>query len=198
VSGLFDHLLGDPASGGSFMSRLLEDEPLSAAPTTPRGPLLGDSVMGNAIRGALHGVASERCSPDFLSGFAAGLRSGAHARVEARHRQQATQIDQVQRDKEQGEQGPLSQVAKLPPPPGVDPDQWEAYKAADPEGALMLFLKSLGQETAINDALPQQRAATCPPVRAAGAAPAPAAPAMIDGRDDAVGRMSSASKVSTA
>jgi hypothetical protein len=134
VSGLYNWLLGDAASGGSFMSRLLEDEPLSAAPATLHGPLLGDSVMGNAIRGALYGVAGDRRSPDFLSGFAAGLRSGAYARVEAQHRQQATQIDRVQRDKEQREQERRDQVAKLSPPPGVDLGLWEAYKAADQRG----------------------------------------------------------------
>jgi hypothetical protein len=186
VSGLFDWLLGDPASGGNFMSRLLEDEPLSAAPTTLRGPLLGDSVMGNAIRGALYGVASDRRSPDFLSGFAAGLRSGAYARVEAQHRQGTNQFDQMQRDKKQREQGRRDQATRLPPPPGVDPEQWEAYKAADPKGALMFFLKSLTQMSAINDAPPAQPAAASPaPVQVSTAAPAAGTPATMDRADDA-------------
>jgi len=172
------------------MSRLLEDGPLSAAPTTPRGPLLGDSVMGNAIRGALYGVASDRRSPDFLSGFAAGLRSSAYARVEAQHRQRANEIDQMQRDKEQREQWRRDQATSLPPPPGVDPEQWEAYKAADPEGALMFFLKSLTQMSAINDAPPAQPAAASPaPVQVSTAAPAAGTPATMDRADDAAGRI---------
>ena len=155
------------------MSRLLEDEPLSAAPTTPRGPLLGDSVMGNAIRGALYGVASDRRSPDFLSGFAAGLRSGAYARAGGPPSQRTTQIDQTRRDKEQREQGRRNQITRLPPPPGVDPYQWEPYKAADPEGALMFFLNSLRQVSASNDAPPAQPAAASPaPVQVSTAAPA--------------------------
>jgi hypothetical protein len=177
MSGLFDRLLGDAASGGSFMSRLLEDQPLSAAPAAPQGALLGDSVMGHAIGGALYGVAGARRSPDFLSGFAAGLRSGA--RVEAQHRQRTSQIDRMQRDQEQREQARLDQVAKLPPPAGVEPQLWEAYKAADPEGAVRFFLDSLRRASSLQDSPATQPPATT----AADALPADAAIAEIDGAD---------------
>jgi hypothetical protein len=141
--------------------------------------------MSNAIRGALYGVASARRSPDFLSGFAAGLRGGAHAGIEAQ-RQRTTQIDQAQRDKEQREQGRRDQITRLPPPAGVDPEQWEAYKAADPEGALMFFLNSLRPASAINDAPTAQPVpASSVPVQLSTAAPAAGTPATIDGADDA-------------
>ena len=181
MSGFFDRLLGDAASGGSFMSRLLEDVPLSAAATVPRGALLGDSVMGNAIRGALYGVAGAQRSPDFLSGFAAGLRSGA--RVGAQHRQRTNQIDRMQRDEEQREQARRDQMAMLPPPAGADPQLWEAHKAADPKGAAMFFLNSLGRASAVQDSQ-----ATQPPAAAAAdAASADPANAQIEGADGRAG-----------
>ena len=179
MSGLFNRLLGDAASGGSFMSRLLEDERLPAAPAAPPGALLGDSVMGNAIRGALYGVAGDRRSPDFLSGFAAGLQRGAYVRAEAQHRERTNQIDRVQRDQEQRAQARRDQLAKLPPPAGVDPQLWEAYKVADPEGAVMFFLDSLRRASAVQDSPAAQSSATA----TADATPADAAMAQIDGAD---------------
>ena len=180
MSGLFDWLLGDARSGGCFMSRLLEDEPVSAAPIAPPGPLLGDSVMGNAIRGALHGVAGDRRSPDFLSGFAAGLRSGAYV-GDRRERHQPDQF------REQGEQWRRDQAAMLPPPTGVDPEKWEAFKAVDPEGAIMFFMNSLRPAPGVQDSAgPAEAGPGVQPfaATASGTTPAGFTIAPIDGADD--------------
>jgi hypothetical protein len=180
MSGLFDWLLGDARSGGCFMSRLLEDEPVSAAPIAPPGPLLGDSVMGNAIRGALHGVAGDRRSPDFLSGFEAGLRSGVYA-GDRRERHQPDQF------REQGEQWRRDQAAMLPPPTGVDPEKWEAFKAVDPEGAIMFFMNSLRPAPGVQDSAgPAEAGPGVQPfaATASGTTPAGFTIAPIDGTDD--------------
>jgi hypothetical protein len=180
MSGLFDWLLGDAGSGWRFMSRLLEDEPFSTAPIAPPGPLLGDSVMGNAIRGALHGVTGDRHSPDFLSGFEAGLRSGALAR-DRHHQRQADQI------RERREQWRRDQAAALPPPAGVAPEQWEAYKAADPEGAIMFFVNSLRPAPSVQDpAGPAEAGLGVQPSAStvSDRTPAGATMAPIDGADD--------------
>jgi hypothetical protein len=108
------------------------------------------------------------------------LRSGAYA-GDGRERHQTDQF------RERREQWRRNQAAMLPPPTGVDPEQWEAYKAVDPEGAIMFFVNSLRPAPGVHDpAGPAEAGPGVQPTAATAADTTPAAAtiAPIDGADD--------------